>query len=298
MRGIIIEALREEMRRDPSIFFITADMGINLVEPIRDEFPDRYLNVGIAEQNAIGVAAGLASSGFRPWVYSISNFLVHRCFEQVRNDAALHELPITLLGTSSGYDNAPLGPTHHIIDDWGLIAGLPGASVYAPATDEFASTLVNRVQHCRGLTYLRVAKGSVSYPDSDADVVSVGEFADSSRPLVMSYGGVGGRLLTSADTPKGVNLLVLNRLTPLPIQVTQALNEEPRSVIVVEDHFSRNGLSGDVALHIAQRGLNTRLLPVAPTSFDLVVGENTEDLDQRHGVDAASVARVVVQVST
>ena len=95
----------------------------------------------------------------------------------------------------------------------------------------------------------------------------------------------------------GANLLILNRLTPLPIQVTQALNEEPQSVIVVEDHFSRNGLTGDVALHIAQQGLNTRLLPVAPTSFDLVVGENTEELDQRYGLDAASVARVVAQAS-
>jgi transketolase len=296
MRGIIMEALREEMRRDTSVFFVTADMGINLVEPIRDEFPDRYLNVGIAEQNAIGVAAGLASSGFKPWVYTISNFLVHRCFEQVRNDAALHELPITLFGTSSGYDNAPLGPTHHIIDDWGLIAGLPGATVYAPSTDEFASTVVNRIQESQGLTYLRVAKGSVTYPDSEADVVTVGDIVDSSRPLVISYGGVGGRLLTSADSLDGVNLLVLNKLAPLPALVTEALNREPESVVVVEDHFSRNGLAGDVALHIAQHGLGTRLVPIAPASFDLVVGESTQELDKRNGLDASSVASCLAKL--
>lgn len=297
MRGIIIEALREEMRRDSSVFFVTADMGINLVEPIRDEFPDRYLNVGIAEQNAIGVAAGLASSGFKPWVYTISNFLVHRCFEQVRNDAALHELPITLFGTSSGYDNAPLGPTHHIIDDWGLIAGLPGATVYAPATDEFASTVVNRIQEGEGLTYLRVAKGSVSHPDSDTEVVKVGDLSDCGRLLVMSYGGVGGRLLTSADRLDDVNLLILNRLAPLPPLVLEALDQEPSSVVVVEDHFSRNGLSGDVALHIAQRGLGTRLVPIAPSSFDLVVGGSTQELDERNGLDPQSVAAAVAQLS-
>ncbi len=291
-----MEALREEMRRDTSVFFVTADMGINLVEPIRDEFPDRYLNVGIAEQNAIGVAAGLASSGFKPWVYTISNFLVHRCFEQVRNDAALHELPITLFGTSSGYDNAPLGPTHHIIDDWGLIAGLPGATVYAPSTDEFASTVVNRIQSSQGLTYLRVAKGSVSYPDSDAEVVTVGDISDSSRPLVISYGGVGGRLLTSADILDGVNLLIINKLAPLPALVTEALNREPESVIVVEDHFPRNGLAGDVALHIAQNGLHTRFVPIAPSSFDLVVGESTQELDKRNGLDASSVTTCIAKL--
>lgn len=291
MRGIIIDALREEMRRDSGIFFVTADMGINLVEPIRDEFPDRYLNVGIAEQNAIGVAAGLASSGFKPWVYTISNFLVHRCFEQVRNDAALHELPITLLGTSAGYDNAPLGPTHHIIDDWGLIAGLPGATVYAPSTDEFASTVVSRIQESSGLTYLRVAKGSVTYPDSEADVVTVGDIADLSRPLIVSYGGVGGRLLTAVDALEGATLLILNRLTPMPGMVTEALNREPQMVVVVEDHFSRNGLAADVALHIACEGLRTRLRALAPAGFDLVVGTSVEELDQRSGLDAWSVAK-------
>lgn len=286
-----MEALREEMRRDSSVYFVTADMGINLVEPIRDEFPNRYLNVGIAEQNAIGVAAGLASSGFKPWVYSISNFLVHRCFEQVRNDAALHKLHITLFGTSSGFDNAPLGPTHHIIDDWGLIAGLPGATVYAPATVEFATSVVSRIQAGHGLTYLRVAKGSVSFPGSNADAFALGDLEDLTRPLVMSYGGVGGRLLSSHDELEEFNLAILNRVAKLPSLVIEALNREPQSVVVVEDHFSRNGLSGDVALHIAREGLRTQLHSIAPSEFDPLVGTSVEELDARNGLDAKSVAK-------
>jgi len=288
-----MKSLSEEMRRDSSIFFITADMGINLVESIQDEFPDRFLNVGIAEQNAIGVAAGLAESGFHPWVYTISNFLVHRCFEQVRNDVALHQLPITLFGTSSGFDNAPLGPTHHIVDDWGMIAGLPNATVYAPATVEFASTLVHRLRGARGLSYLRVAKGAISFPSSSDDALLVGDLRETRRPLVLSYGGVGGRLLEHHDQLAGVNLLILNRLVELPPLAVDALNVEPPWVVVVEDHFSRTGLAAQVALFLAQNGLRTRLLPIAPRYFDTVVGSTASELDARHGLDARTVAAAV-----
>ena len=86
MRELFFNLLINEMRINDEIYFLTADMGMGLVEQIELEFPKRYLNVGIAEQNLIGVAAGLAESGFRPFVYTISNFLVHRCLEQIRND--------------------------------------------------------------------------------------------------------------------------------------------------------------------------------------------------------------------
>jgi transketolase len=97
MRGVFLDKLFQKMETDETIFFLTADMGINLVERFEENFPDRFLNVGIAEQNLIGIAAGLAESGMRPYVYTISNFLVHRCFEQIRNDIVIHKLPIVLV---------------------------------------------------------------------------------------------------------------------------------------------------------------------------------------------------------
>ena len=90
MRNAIIDQIHKEMKIDKNIFFLTADMGINLVEKIEIDFPDRFLNVGIAEQNLIGVASGLINLNFKVVVYTISNFLVHRCFEQLRNDISLH----------------------------------------------------------------------------------------------------------------------------------------------------------------------------------------------------------------
>jgi len=296
MRGIILDTLIEKMRSDESIFFITADMGINLVERIKSEFPKRFLNVGIAEQNAIGVAAGLANLGYRPWVYSISNFLVHRCFEQLRNDAALHQYPITLLGTSTGFDNAPLGPTHHIIDDWGLVAGIPGTTVFSPSSIEYASTIVDRVCEANGVNYVRVPKGSPSIVNSDSDVFFTGQ-QNRGRLLVVSYGGVGARLAASEDLLDQCALAVVNRLSPIPAALANALSEEPDVVVVVEDQMARTGLTAALALLIAIRGTRTRLVSVSPDYFDLVVGESAEVYEKRYGLDPGSVLALIRQLS-
>src|SRR3954470_1155220 len=91
MRGQILDAVFNRMATDPDVFFVTGDMGINLVEKFEEAYPERYANVGIAEQNMVGVSAGLANLGYRPFAYTISNFAVHRCFEQIRNDIGLHD---------------------------------------------------------------------------------------------------------------------------------------------------------------------------------------------------------------
>jgi transketolase len=159
MRGQIIDAIFQRMATNPDIFFLTADMGINLVEKFAEKYPNRFLNVGIAEQNLVGVSAGLANLGFRPFAYTISNFAVHRCFEQIRNDIGIHDYPLVLLGTSTGYDNAPLGPTHHIIDDWGAIKSIPKIDIYCPSSVTYAAFLVDYLLLAERPAYVRIPKG-------------------------------------------------------------------------------------------------------------------------------------------
>ena len=140
MRGKILDALFESMKVDENIFFLTADMGIGLIERFKEKFPNRFLNVGIAEQNLIGIAAGLVNLGYKPFVYTISNFAIHRCFEQIRNEIGLHKYKITILGTSCGYDNAPLGPTHHVIDDWSALSNIPNIDIFCPSSVSYAAS--------------------------------------------------------------------------------------------------------------------------------------------------------------
>lgn len=291
MRNDILNALYDRMAEDESIFFLVADMGINLVERFEEAYPDRFLNVGIAEQDLIGVSAGLCNAGFRPFAYTISNFLTHRCYEQIRNDVALLGYPVTLLGTSAGFDNAPLGPTHHIIDDWGAIAGIPGVDVYAPSSVAFAKELVDLVIRRDRPAYVRIAKGEPAEPASADDVVYVP--AARPRVLLASYGTPAGHCLEAAAARDDVSVLVFNRLRPIDWNAIGPALAAHAHTIVVEDHFPEHGLYGTLCRLVQEHGLVTRIRSLAPGSFNLTVGTSNAYYYKIYKLDTAGLLSVV-----
>src|SRR5262245_15615814 len=118
-------------RRD--LIFLTGDLGFRALEPLRDRLGERFINAGVAEQNMVSVAAGLARGGLRPWVYSIAPFVFARPFEQIRNDVCHHQLPVVLVGNGGGYAYGVMGATHHAIEDYGALLTLPRMTAYVPA---------------------------------------------------------------------------------------------------------------------------------------------------------------------
>jgi deoxyxylulose-5-phosphate synthase len=132
MRRALAEELCSIAEIDNRLVFITGDLGFCVFDEFRQRFPDRYFNVGIAEAGAIGVAAGLASKGFVPVVYSIASFLNSRAYEQIRFFSAVNEFRIILIGAGSGFNYGNSGPTHHALDDIGLARMIPGLEVYTP----------------------------------------------------------------------------------------------------------------------------------------------------------------------
>ena len=133
MRRTALEQVHELARRDPRVLFIGSDLGVGTLDEFRQEFPDRFLMEGIAEQNIIGMAAGLAMEGFVPYVNTIATFLTRRCFEQVAVDLCLHRLPVRLIGNGGGLVYAALGPTHIATEDIALMRALPNMTVVVPA---------------------------------------------------------------------------------------------------------------------------------------------------------------------
>lgn len=289
MRGQIIDALFRRMAERSDLFFLTADMGINLVEKFQEAYPDRFVNVGIAEQNLIGVSAGLANLGYRPFAYTISNFAVHRCFEQIRNDMVIHGYPITILGTSTGYDNAPLGPTHHIIDDWGTLRTLPGINVYCPSSVSYASTLLDRVLDAARPAYIRIPKGGFTVPESGDDVVLVP--GERQRTLLCTYGSLAQTCLTARDRDPSLSVMVFNRLHPLDDAMVQGLLGPYERIIVVEDHIPETGLFGGLAALKARLGLAGRLIPLGPTAYRLEAGSAPEHFHKAFGFDVEGILR-------
>src|SRR2546421_8509146 len=133
MRRAFINTLVELAEHDPRIMLLTGDLGYLALEPFSERFPDRFFNVGVAEQNMVGLATGLAEAGFIPFVYSIVTFASLRPYEFIRNGPILHRLPVRIVGVGGGFEYGPQGLSHHGLEDVGVMRVQPGMTVVAPA---------------------------------------------------------------------------------------------------------------------------------------------------------------------
>jgi transketolase len=294
MRNNIITSLMQEMEKDENIFFLTADMGINLVEQIQDKFPTRYANVGIAEQNMIGVAAGLANLGYKPFVYTISNFVIHRCLEQIRNDIILHKYPITLMGTSTGYDNAPLGPTHHIIDDWGCLSSFPGIDIYCPGTVTYANTIVSKIINNNRPAYIRIPKGEFKNPESSDDFILLK--GKTKNILLISYGSPAQECLKVIDENASVSLLLFNKLLPIDELMISSIIKDYQEIYIIEDHFAKNGLYSLICCICVKYKIFINIESIAPKEYVFEVGVTNNYFHNRFGLTAEKIQQKILEI--
>ncbi len=158
MRNEFIDELVREARRNHRIFLVVGDLGFSVVEAFASEFPDRFLNAGVAEQGMTGIAAGLASEGFQVFTYSIANFPTFRCAEQIRNDVAYHNLPVTAVAVGGGLAYGNLGYSHHAVQDLALMRSFPGVIIAAPGDPWEARACVRYLSANPQPAYLRLGK--------------------------------------------------------------------------------------------------------------------------------------------
>lgn len=158
MRTAFIQELIQQARARSDIFLVVGDLGYSVVEPFAAEFPDRFLNAGVAEQNMTGVAAGLASEGYHVFTYSIANFPTLRCLEQIRDDVAYHRLPVTIVAVGAGLAYGNLGYSHHAVQDIGVMRTLPELTILSPADPGEARECVQWLAEHPCPSYLRLGK--------------------------------------------------------------------------------------------------------------------------------------------
>ncbi len=158
MRTNFINQLIEEARHNDKIFLLVGDLGYHVVEPFEKEFPDRFLNVGIAEQNMTGIAAGLAMSGYNVYTYSIGNFPTLRCLEQIRNDVAYHKANVKIVSVGAGYAYGSLGATHQATEEIGALRVIPNMAVATPGDPIEARAISKLSASYDGPMYIRLGK--------------------------------------------------------------------------------------------------------------------------------------------
>lgn len=170
MRTAFIKQLVEEREKNDRIFLIVGDLGYNVVNEFAEKFPESYLNAGIAEQNMMGVAAGLASEGYVVYVYSIGNFPTLRCMEQIRNDVAYNNLNVRIVSVGAGFAYGSLGASHHTTEDIAMMTSIPNMTVCSPGDPQEARRVTTLSAAHQGPMYLRLGKAGEKvmheeYPD-------------------------------------------------------------------------------------------------------------------------------------
>lgn len=171
MRNAFIQELVALARLHPHIALIVGDLGYSVIEPFADEFPDRFINAGVAEQNMTGLAAGMASEGYHVFTYSIANFPTFRCAEQIRNDIAYHNLPVTVVAVGGGLAYGALGYSHHAVQDYALMRTLPNMLIAAPGDPMEVRACMRYLVDNPGPSYLRLGKaGEPNFHAAPPDV--------------------------------------------------------------------------------------------------------------------------------
>ena len=283
---------------DDRIMFITGDLGWSVVEKFAKRFPKRFINAGVAEADAVGIATGLALEGFVPFVYSIATFSSMRPYEQIRNGPVLHRLPVRIIGVGGGFAYSHAGPTHFALEDLAIMRTQPGMTVIAPADPAQTRSAVLATAEMTGPVYLRVGKGG------NPELPGLGGRFATGRPEVVREGkdvlfiATGSSALTALDAAKvleregkAATVAVLAHLGFQGSAELASLLSKFRAVVTAEEAFVAGGLGSLVAETVAGRGLNCRVVSAGVrTTFGSVFGSKAW-LDQKHNIDADSLAR-------
>ena len=258
MRTAFIETLTQLAKKDATVFLITPDMGYSVLEKFRDEFPNQFLNSGIAEQNTISVAAGLASSGYTVFVYSIIPFVTMRCFEQVRLDLAYNNTNVKLVGIGAGLTYGSLGASHHAIEDIAIMRSIPNMTVLCPGDPIETRELVKRSYEKNGPVYIRLGKnGEANIHDANTRI-EIGKSIEITQ-------GTDFALITTSNTLElgkqwtdewknenlSVSLISMPSIKPFDNSKINELLSKQIPILTLEEHNVIGGLGSAVAEIIA-----------------------------------------------
>ncbi len=262
MRTAFIRTLMELAARDERIWLLTGDLGFSVLEVFEQQFGGRYVNVGVAEQNLTGIAAGLASGGKVVFTYSIANFPTLRCLEQIRNDVCYHSLSVKVVSVGGGYAYGPQGYTHHGLEDLAIMRALPNMTVVAPGDPIEAALAVRAIVERPGPCYLRLGKAGEPVVHTSAPDFAIGRALRIREGTDVTLISTGGMLRQTVDVAEKLaaeekiqaRVLSMHTLKPLDVEAVASAFGQTGGVVTVEEHSVIGGLGSAVADAIAENG--------------------------------------------
>ena len=304
MRRDFVTQVLLEMERDSLIVFLTGDLGFNALEKIKKEFPDRFLNVGIAEQHMVGMASGLALEGKKVIVYSIASFSTMRPYEQIRNDVCYQNLDVKIIGTGGGYNYANHGVTHHTVEDVAIMNVLPHMQVLCPGYSWEAREATKAMLRHTGPAYIRLGKSpGVAYEKKHFTFALGKGFVvrEGSDIVLVSTGNVLDIALATADLleKKGHSVCVLSMPSVKPFDEKLLLKHarKAKGIYTIEEHSTTGGLGALVSSILFMNGVEGKKFNAfgfPPESFSKEVGDR-DYLLNTVGLEPMKLTRAILR---
>jgi transketolase len=302
VRTAAVKILEKLCAGNANIFLLSADLGFKLFDRFKNTFPDRFINVGVAEANMIGVAAGLALSGKNVYCYSMVPFLTMRCFEQIRVDLCYHNLNVKLLGVGGGLHYGLEGMTHHAIEDIAIMRSLPNMTVVVPGDPLEVQAVIDESVAYEGPLYIRLAKderlhiydtmptikigkGSVIHEGGDISILANGSMLYPAKLVTDKLAGKG----------LGVTLVSMHTVKPLDLELIKRCATHSKALFTVEEHSIIGGLGsavGEALMDLNYKGLFRRI--GMPDVYGRDIGHD-KYLLERCGLTPAAIADYVLR---
>ncbi|MTJ82588.1 MAG: transketolase [Telmatospirillum sp.] len=254
MRNVFSAEITRLAQRDPKVILLSGDIGNRLFDRFKDQAPDRFFNCGIAEGNMMGVAAGMALSGFRPVVYTIAPFTTVRCLEQIRVDVCYHNLPVVIVGTGAGLAYAELGATHHSCEDVALLRALPNMTVFCPGDPWELRVGLERSLDLSGPVYIRLGKKGEPDVHPERPALQFGKaltLREGTDVCLITTGTVMPVVMAATErlAEAGVSAQVesFHTVKPLDVERLEDLLLRFPVIAIIEEHSRIGGLGGAIA---------------------------------------------------
>jgi len=304
MRDSFAATLCELAETDERPLLLTGDLGFMVFDRFRERFPDRFINAGVAEQNMVGLATGLADAGFIPFVYSIATFASMRPYEFIRNGPLLHRLPVRIVGVGTGFDYGVNGITHYALEDVALMRAQPEMTVIAPADAQQTAAALRATWDYPGAIYLRLGKGSAPVKGLN------GRFGLGTSTIVregddlaiVALGSAASAAVEAAEqlSEEGLKatVAVTSTLRAQPDEALAELLAQMPLVITVEAAYRTGGLGSAVTELAAERGLGCRIVRCGVDRMPHGVSGGQAYLDELFGLSPSWLASTALREIT
>lgn len=293
LRDILFQEIYEYAKRDKKVVFLTADADAFVLKKFKKDFPERFFNVGVAEQNAILVATGLAMAGFKPYVYSITPFMTMRCYEQIKVNICSMNLPVTLIGLGAGFSFSFDGPTHHAISDVALMRTLPEMTILNTSDEITTKECVRISYELKTPSFIRLDKGNFLLHMSHIDTCNGFRFLkELSKVNVLTTGTI---LHSCFDAIKDldVGLVDVYQLKPYDKDILTRIIENSDKIVAVEENVEYGGLSTILLEHMSDIGLHKPIVKVSLEDKQYFMYAERSWIHEKCGIDIESIKRKV-----